>query len=113
MIIDSHMHISLYENNAASLKDALDLFLEEMKKRKIVYRSILRDTPIDHKLAEAFKNCFHTKFLDLETKLSADIHVFGNYVSLMSYDTMAVTLIQNEAIAKSIKIYLEFMWERL
>jgi len=89
------------------------IFLEEMKKRKIVYRSILRDTPIDHKLAEAFKNCFHTKFLDLETKLSADIHVFGNYVSLMSYDTMAVTLIQNEAIAKSIKIYLEFMWERL
>lgn len=88
-------------------------FLEKIRDRKIFYRSILRNTPVDHKFAEAFKNCFHTKFLDLETKLSADIHVFGNYVSLMSYDAMTVTLIQNEAIAKSIKIYLEFMWERL
>src|SRR3989339_969427 len=43
MIIDSHMHISLYENNAASLKDALDLFLEEMKKNNLSAAIIIPD----------------------------------------------------------------------
>ena len=43
MIIYSHMHISLYENNAASLKDALDLFLEEMKKNNLSAAIIIPD----------------------------------------------------------------------
>jgi predicted transcriptional regulator len=88
-------------------------FLEEVKKRRIVYRGILRDTPIDRKFAEVFREYFHIKFLNLEEKLTADIHVFGSYVSLMSYDTMTATLLHDEAVAKSIKMYLDFMWERL
>lgn len=43
MIIDSHIHISIYENNAKNLKDAFGLFLEEMKKNKINYAIIIPD----------------------------------------------------------------------
>lgn len=35
MIIDSHVHISIYDNNASSLQRASDLLLEEMKKNGI------------------------------------------------------------------------------
>ena len=88
-------------------------YLKEIKNRNIFYRVILKDTPTDRKFSETFRGYFHTKFMNLETELAADIHVFGDYVSLMSYDSMTTTLIKDEAIVKSIKIYLEFMWERL
>jgi hypothetical protein len=32
MIIDSHVHISLYNDNAKSLQEAFDVFLKEMEK---------------------------------------------------------------------------------
>lgn len=43
MIIDSHVHISLYENNAKSLEESRDLLLEEMKKNKVDYAIIIPD----------------------------------------------------------------------
>ena len=42
-----------------------------------------------------------------------DVHVFGPYVSLMSYETLGTTLIKDDSIAQSMRMYLEFMWERL
>lgn len=43
MIIDSHVHISLYNDNAKSLQDAFNLFLEEMQKNGISSAIIVPD----------------------------------------------------------------------
>lgn len=43
MIIDSHVHISLYKDNAKTLRDAFDLFLQEMKKNGIGAAIIIPD----------------------------------------------------------------------
>jgi predicted TIM-barrel fold metal-dependent hydrolase len=43
MIIDSHVHISLYNDNAKSLQDAFDLFLKEMQKNGISSAIIVPD----------------------------------------------------------------------
>lgn len=88
-------------------------FLNQIKKRKIIYRVILADTPLDREFAQRFKEYYHVKFLPLDWQMTADIHVFGSYVSLMSYETFGTTLIKDRSIAQSMKMYLEFMWERL
>lgn len=43
MIIDSHIHISLYNDNAKNLQDAFDLFLQEMEKNGISSAIIIPD----------------------------------------------------------------------
>lgn len=43
MIIDSHIHISLYNDNAKNLKDAFNLFLQEMEKNGISGAIIIPD----------------------------------------------------------------------
>lgn len=43
MIIDSHVHISLYDKNAKNLKEAFALFLEEMKKNDLSAAIIIPD----------------------------------------------------------------------
>lgn len=43
MIIDSHVHISLYDNNADSLQGVFDLFLQEMEKNGISAAIIIPD----------------------------------------------------------------------
>jgi len=43
MIIDSHVHISLYNDNAKSLQDAFDLFLQEMEKNDLAAAIIIPD----------------------------------------------------------------------
>jgi len=43
MIIDSHVHISLYDNNAKNLQEAFDLFLQEMEKNGISGAIIIPD----------------------------------------------------------------------
>jgi hypothetical protein len=43
MIIDSHVHISLYGNNANSLQEALDMFLKEMEKNGLSAAIIIPD----------------------------------------------------------------------
>lgn len=43
MITDSHVHISIYDNNSSSLRGAFDLLLAEMKKNGIGSASIIPD----------------------------------------------------------------------
>ena len=43
MIIDSHVHISLYENNAQSLEESRDLLLQEMARNGIEYAIVIPD----------------------------------------------------------------------
>lgn len=43
MIIDSHVHISLYNDNAKNLQDVFDLLLDEMQKNKISAAIIIPD----------------------------------------------------------------------
>jgi HTH-type transcriptional regulator, sugar sensing transcriptional regulator len=89
-------------------------YFTEIKKRKIFYRMILEDTPLNHRFAEIGRGIAHTKFLPAETKISADIVVFGGkYTTLISYDRKTATLIEDKSIAEAIKMYLDFMWERL
>ena len=73
----------------------------------------MEDTSLNRKFAEMGKGAIHVKFLPPETKSSADIIVFGENVALMSYDRQTATLIGNKSIADSIKMYLDFMWDRL
>lgn len=55
----------------------------------------------------------HNKFLPKGEKVSADILVFGSMVALISYEKKSATMIEDESIAQAIKMYLDFMWERL
>lgn len=43
MIIDSHIHISLYNNNAKSLQEVFDLFLKEMENNNLSAAIIIPD----------------------------------------------------------------------
>jgi hypothetical protein len=43
MIIDSHVHISIYDNNVTSLEEAFNLFLKEMQKNGVNYAIIIPD----------------------------------------------------------------------
>jgi sugar-specific transcriptional regulator TrmB len=88
-------------------------YLEEVKKKGLFYRMILEDTPLNHKFAEIGKGIAHTKFLPADTKISADIVVFGNSLALISYDKKTATLIEDKSIAEAIKMYLDFMWMKL
>jgi hypothetical protein len=89
------------------------VFLRQIKKKKILYKVILEDTPLNREFAQLGKGLFHVKYLPRDSKISADIHTFGSFVSMTSYDTMITTLIEEESIAESLRVYLEFMWERL
>lgn len=88
-------------------------YIQEIKKRKIFYRMILEDTPLNRKFGEMAKGIAHTKYLAPETKISADIVVAGPLVALISYDKKSATLIEDESIAQAIKMYLDFIWEQL
>ena len=43
MIIDSHVHLSIYDNNAVSLEEVFVLFLKEMQKNGVNYAIIIPD----------------------------------------------------------------------
>jgi len=88
-------------------------YINNMRKRKILFRGILEDTEINHEFNEISKGVMHNKFLPKGEKVSADILVFGPMVALISYEKKSATLIEDESIAKSIKMYLDFMWNRL
>jgi len=88
-------------------------YFKEIKKRKIFYRMILEDTPLNRKFAALGKGVAHTKFLPAGTKISADIVINGAITVLISYDRKAATVIEDESIAQAIKMYLDFMWDRL
>ncbi|EKE10708.1 MAG: hypothetical protein ACD_15C00211G0002 [uncultured bacterium] len=95
-----------------SEKDELQYF-QDIGKRKIFYRMILEDTPLNRKFAKASRGIVHTKFLSPETKISGDIIISGSVVALVSYEKKNATLIEDESIAQAIKMQLDFMWERL
>jgi sugar-specific transcriptional regulator TrmB len=94
-------------------KESEMVYFKDIKERKIFHRMILEDTPLNHEFAEAGKGISHTKFLSPETKVSADVVVSGNLTALISYDKITATLIEDKSIAETIKVYLEFMWEKL
>ena len=103
-----------YETALSVMSEEIERdYFREIKKRKIFYRMILEDTPLNHRFAEIGKDAAHAKFLPLGTKISADIVINGAITALISYDRKAATVIEDESIAQAIKMYLDFMWDRL
>ncbi|MFH0969743.1 MAG: helix-turn-helix domain-containing protein [Patescibacteria group bacterium] len=88
-------------------------YFTQIKKRRMFFRMLLEDTPLNREFAEIGKGSVHVKFLPEETKSSADILVFGPNIALISYDRLTATLIEDKSIAESILMYLNFMWDRL
>ncbi len=88
-------------------------YLREVKEKKIFYRMILEDTPLNRKFGEMAKGIAHTKFLPAGTKISADIVIAGKMTALISYVKKTATLIEDETVSQALKMYLDFMWERL
>jgi len=89
-------------------------YFHEIKKRRMFYRMILEDTPMNRKFAQLGRGIVHAKFLPIETRISADFVVFGGkYTSLISYDRQTATLIEDESIFQAIKMFMDFMWDRL
>lgn len=88
-------------------------YIESMRKKKIFFRGILEDTTMNREFDEISKGVMHNKFLPEGTRVSSDILVFGSMVALISYKKKSATLIEDESIAQAIKMYLEFMWDRL
>jgi DNA-binding MarR family transcriptional regulator len=87
-------------------------YFNRIKKRRMFFRMLLEDTPLNREFAEIGRGTVHAKFLPEGTKSSADIVVFGPNVALISYDRLTCTLIEDQSIASSILMYLNFMWER-
>lgn len=102
---DSVMKVSSWE--------AERKYIKALEKNKVFFRGILEDTEMNHKFDQISKGVMHNKFLPEGTKVTADVLVFGPNVALISYEKKSATLIEDDSIAKSIKLYLEFMWERL
>jgi len=67
MIIDSHIHISLYKNNATSLEESRDLLLQEMKKNKVDYAIVIPDN---------VENDLHIADLERAIKLTKSLNNF-------------------------------------
>jgi HTH-type transcriptional regulator, sugar sensing transcriptional regulator len=115
-VLKSHdvINCGSYETatRVVSEKDELKYF-QDIEKRKIFYRMILEDTPLNHKFAQASKGIAHTKFLPEETKISADILISGPVVALISYDKKIATVIEDASIAQAMKMQLDFMWDKL
>lgn len=88
-------------------------YFHRIKHKKVFYRAILEDTPVNRKFSAIAKGIAHFKFMEEGVKLSADIHAYGDFVSLMSYEKVTATVIRDATIAKSIRTLLEFMWERV
>lgn len=88
-------------------------FFQDIAKQKTFYRMLLEDTPLNRKFAEAGKGATHTKFLPQDMKISPDIVVAGPMVALISYDKENATLIEDESIAQAMKMFMDFMWEKL
>jgi len=88
-------------------------YIEELRKRKIFFRGILENTEINRKFTEISRGVMHNKFLPKGTRVSSDILVFGSAVALISYEKKSATLIEDESIAQAIRMYLDFMWDRL
>jgi len=88
-------------------------YFSQIKKRKILFRMLLEDTSLNREFAEIGKGVVHVKFLPEGIKSSADIVVFGPNVALISYDRLTATLVEDQSIASSILMYLNFMWDRL
>lgn len=88
-------------------------YIGKMRQRKTFFRGILEDTEMNRKFNEISKGVMHNKFLPEGQKVSSDILVFGSMVALISYEKKSATLIEDESIAEALKMYLEFMWERL
>lgn len=87
-------------------------YFQKVKKRRIFYRMLLEDTPLNREFGEIGKGIVHTKYLPEGIKNSADVIVFGPNVALISYDRKTCTLIEDQIIADSILMYLNFMWDR-
>jgi sugar-specific transcriptional regulator TrmB len=103
-----------YETASIAVTEKEELaYFQEIKERKIFYRMILENTPLNRKFALAAKGIIHTKFLPAETKISADVVISGSVTALISYDRKTATVIEDASIAQAIKMYLDFMWERL
>jgi len=88
-------------------------YIKKMRRVKILFRGILEDTETNRKFDEISRGVMHNKFLPVGEKVSADILVFGSMVALISYEKKSATLIEDESIAESIRMYLNFMWDRL
>jgi sugar-specific transcriptional regulator TrmB len=103
-----------YETATKVLTKKAELkYFERLKEGKIFYRMILEDTPLNRQFAEAGKGAAHTKFLPIDTNISADIVIAGATTILISYDRETATMLEDDSIAAAIKSYLDFMWERL
>jgi predicted DNA-binding transcriptional regulator len=88
-------------------------YFQKIKDKKIFYRMLLEDTPLNRKFADAGRGVAHTKYLPAESKMSPDIVVAGPLVALISYDKENVTLIEDASIAQAMKMFMDFMWERM
>lgn len=103
-----------YQTSITALTEKVEIdYFKTIEKNKIFYRAILQDTELDRKFAEIGKGIMHTKFFPRDVEVPGDIIVSGNYTALISYDKKTSVLIEDETIAKTIRVYLEFMWERL
>jgi sugar-specific transcriptional regulator TrmB len=88
----------------------------ERSTKKIPLRTITRDTPFARKFA-AEKNVGYsreTRFIESE-EFGTDIEIFGNKVALFSLrkDTPFVVLIEDPALARTLRIVWQDQWERL
>jgi sugar-specific transcriptional regulator TrmB len=104
-----------YETAVKALtKDSEKKYFENIKSKKMFYRMILEDTALNREFAELARSACHVKFLPVGQKIAADIVIAGSSnTALISYDRLTATLVEDRSIAQAIKMYLDFMWEKL
>lgn len=103
-----------YDTATQVIPEALEVdYFDIIRKNKIIYRVILEDTPLNRKFSEIGKGAMHSKFLPKETKIPGDVIVSGNLTALISYENKTAVLIEDAIIAGTVKVFLQFMWDRL
>lgn len=90
-------------------------YIDQRVKKKIFARLILDRNPKTEKWQKEGKECLReVKFMPREFSFSSNIYIYGDKVALFSLkkDILAI-IIENKEISEFLKIFLNFMWERI
>lgn len=118
-MLDAGQVITAYEDHESRSiglpKAFYEYFPTRLAENDILFRSIARDSKVAREFAkehEAFPR--ETKFLNTEI-MPAEISIYGNKSALMSFkaDSPLCVLIEDEAIANTLRMTWQELWSRL
>lgn len=118
MLADKHQIIAfedLEHMKIALPKTFYEYFPPERAKRGILFRSILRDTPIARDFIKNNRQLLRQSKLIESGDWKTEINIYGKKVAMMSFraKTPFCVLIEDEAVADTLRSVWENLWESI